>query len=81
MKQITIVVSRLRLVVVCLLLGFIILVSLFTPKNEESEKMIVEYNDTDTCEILLWNDDRLVARLYSNDYKDCKFYLIKNSSH
>ena len=80
MKQVTIVVSRLRLIVVCLLLGFIILISLFTPKNEESERMIIEYNENGVCEILLWNDDRLVARLYSSDYKDCKFYLIKNSS-
>ena len=80
MKKITIVVSRLRVIVVCILLGSVILASLLMPKNEESEKMIVEYSDNGVCEILLWNDDKLVARLYSEDYEDCKFYLIKNSS-
>ena len=80
MKKITIVVSKIRLAVVCLLLGSIVLTSLFMPKNEESDKMIVEYNNDGTCEVILWDDDKLVARLYSKDTNDCKFYLIKNSS-
>lgn len=80
MKKITIVVSKIRLTVVCLLLGSIVLTSLFMPKNEESDKMIVEYNNDGTCEVILWDDDKLVARLYSKDTNDCKFYLIKNSS-
>ena len=80
MKKITIAVSKIRLAVVCLLLGSIVLTSLFMPKNEESDKMIVEYNNDGVCEVLLWDDDKLVARLYSEDTDDCKFYLIKNSS-
>ncbi len=80
MKKITIVVSRLRLIMVCFLLGAVILTSLLLPKNEESEKMIIEYNSGSPCEVLLWNDDKLVARLYSEDSEECKFYLIKNSS-
>ena len=48
--------------------------------NYLSNKMIVEFNDADECEILLWNDDKLVARLYTGDESVCKFYLIKNSS-
>jgi len=80
MKNVTIVVSRLRLAIVAILLGTIIFLSLYLPKNEESSKMIVELNDKDKCELLLWNDDKLVARLYSEDAERCKFYLIKNSS-
>ena len=80
MKQVTIVVSRIRLAVVCLLLGSVILLSLLLPKDEESNKMIVEFNDGDRCELLVWNDDDLVARLYSDGTEGCKFYLIKNSS-
>ena len=80
MKKITIVVSKVRLAVVCLLLGSVILLSLLLPKNEESDKMIIEFNDGEKCELLLWNDDDLVARLYSEDASECRFYLIKNSS-
>tara|TARA_R100001594_G_scaffold135085_1_gene176596 strand:+ start:4027 stop:4272 length:246 start_codon:yes stop_codon:yes gene_type:complete len=80
MKNVTIVVSRLRLTIVAIMLGAIIFLSLYLPKNEESNKMIVELNDKDKCELLLWNDDKLVARLYSEDTEKCKFYLIKNSS-
>tara|TARA_Y100001938_G_scaffold145337_1_gene221749 strand:- start:547 stop:792 length:246 start_codon:yes stop_codon:yes gene_type:complete len=80
MKNVTIVVSKLRLAMVALLLGSLVLLSLYLPKNEQSNKMIVEFNDADECEILLWNDDKLVARLYTGDESVCKFYLIKNSS-
>lgn len=80
MKSVTIVVSKLRLAIVAILLGAAIVLSLYLPKNEESDKMIVEYNDTDTCEVLLWDGDKLIARLYSSKDQECKFYLIKNSS-
>ena len=80
MKKLTIVVSKIRLALVVLLLGAIVLLSLFLPKNEESDRMIIEYNDGENCEVLLWNDDELVARLYSSSKEECKFYLIKNSS-
>jgi len=81
MKSITIVVSKLRLALVMILLGGLVLLNLYLPKNERSNKMIVEYNDKDKCELLLWNDDKLVARLYSEGKEECRFYLVKNSSH
>ena len=80
MKEVTIVISRLRLIIVCVLLIGALVLNFLTPKNVESNKMIVEYGDGETCEVLLWNDDELVARLYSVDGEQCKFYLIKNSS-
>lgn len=79
MKNITIVVSRLRLTIVTFFLVATVLLSLSTPKNEKSEKMIVEFNNRDSCEILLWNGEDLVARLHSDKVSECKFYLIKNS--
>ena len=80
MKNVTIVVSKLRLAIVAFLLVALVLLNLYLPKNEQSDKMIVEYNDIDKCEVLLWDGDKLVARLYSKKDPDCKFYLIKNSS-
>ena len=81
MKNITIVVSKFRLAMVAILVIGLVLLNLYLPKNERSDRMIVEYNNDGKCELLLWNDDKLIARLYSSDKEDCKLYLIKNSSH
>ena len=80
MKDVTFVVSKIRLAMLAIVLSVTIFLSLYSPKNEESNKMIVEFNSGAKCELLLWNDDELVARLYSKDSEKCKFYLIKNFS-
>ncbi len=80
MGDIHFVISKVRLVIVTMLIvvAFISIYNL--PKNQESNKMIIEYNDKNACEVLMWNGDELVARLYSDNKQECKFYLLKNSS-
>ncbi len=80
MKSGYFVVSKIRLLIVAILVLISFLSIHNLPKNQESDKMIVEYNNNNNCEVLLWNGDELVARLYSNNKEKCKFYLIKNPS-
>mgnify|MGYP003985548887 CR=1 FL=1 len=78
MKDKVFVVSKMRVMLLAVVMLAFTVVNFWTPKNELAEKMIVEFNDKETCEVLLWNGEELVARLYLNDKQSCKFYLIKN---
>jgi nitrogen fixation protein len=73
--------TKTKVLITTFLILVIVFLSFYLPKNERSDKMIVEFNDTNKCEVLLWNGEKLVARLYADDAQACKLYLIKNSSY
>ena len=65
---------KLLILLIIILIG--ICLSVYLPRVEYSDKIVIEINKK-TCEVGLLDKDKLIAKLKSNK-KDCKVYILKH---
>jgi len=67
---------KLAILLVIILIG--ICLSVYLPRIEQAEQIVIEINKK-TCEASLLNKDRLIAKLKTFPKGECKIYFISKN--